>query len=999
MEGFFILTGLALAVIAFVLPIVALVLANKARSENAELRLRLIRLGQEIQDLRGAGPPAAPSPAVPIPPSPAVPAAPAPVPPAAVWPATATPPPSAPAPKPATPPPLVIPPRVPGTRATSPPPVPTRAPAATAPRRPINWEQFMGVKMLAWLGGLALFLGAAFFLKVSIERGWIPPALRAALGFVAGAGLLVGGLWSAGRRYATTGHSLCATGVVTLYAVTFSCRALYHFPFFGVIPTFAVMALITATAFLLAVRLRAQVIAVLGLLGGFLTPVLLSTGVDNPLGLFGYVTLLDLGLLAVALRCRWHHLAVLAAIGTAALQVGWAATFFSLAKLPVAVAVCLLFVALFTAAVGAARRFQGASDWLVAAAVVTAVTALGFSIFFTGLSAVAARPGWVLGNVLGADCGLLAVALLHPRALRLHVVAGLAVLAVAALWIAWAATNALLPWALGFVFLFAALHTVFPFVARRFQPGVDERSVVGIFAPVGLLVLLLPVLQFESVSWVLWPAVLLLNLVALAAAVVSRMILALAVAIVVTLGVLGIAITRVPAGGGLLELGLTAGFALFFVAAATWALRRLGGEFQANAGRLDAMLPRLPGAAAAMPFVLLVMLVTRLALVDPSPVFGVALLLDVLVLGLVAVTRQGSLAIAGLIGTLLVEYAWFDAHGPMSANIVALLWFAGFAALFLVFPFAARTRVLTSQSPWAAAALALPLHFYLLHHALALVWPNDVGGVLAAVCALPPLVGLLLLLRWIPADAPFRLNRLAWFGAAGLFFITLVFPLQFSRQWITLGWALEGAALLWLFHRIPHPGLRVAGVGLSVAVFVRLILNPAIFAYASRGEAPVFNWILYTYGLASLCAFAGARLLAPPRDRVLGVRAPALLATIGTILAFALVNLEIADYFAPAGAPLELEFSANFARDMCYTIAWSLFAFILLAAGIMRRLRAARYAAIALLGIAILKLFLRDLSRLDQLYRVGAFMAVAVVAIAASFLYQRFLRTVEEKAQ
>ena len=44
-----------------------------------------------------------------------------------------------------------------------------------------------------------------------------------------------------------------------------------------------------------------------------------------------------------------------------------------------------------------------------------------------------------------------------------------------------------------------------------------------------------------------------------------------------------------------------------------------------------------------------------------------------------------------------------------------------------------------------------------------------------------------------------------------LFFITLIFPIQFSHQWITIGWALEGAALLWLFHRVPHPGLRLVG--------------------------------------------------------------------------------------------------------------------------------------------------------------------------------------------
>ena len=71
------------------------------------------------------------------------------------------------------------------------------------------------------------------------------------------------------------------------------------------------MVLITATACVVAVALEAQVVALLGMLGGFLTPALIYTGQDNPLGLFGYIALLDAGLLAVALHRRWHYLGAL----------------------------------------------------------------------------------------------------------------------------------------------------------------------------------------------------------------------------------------------------------------------------------------------------------------------------------------------------------------------------------------------------------------------------------------------------------------------------------------------------------------------------------------------------------------------------------------------------------------------------------------------------------------------------------------------------------------
>ena len=75
---------------------------------------------------------------------------------------------------------------------------------------------------------------------------------------------------------------------------------------------------------------------------------------------------------------------------------------------------------------------------------------------------------------------------------------------------------------------------------------------------------------------------------------------------------------------------------------------------------------------------------------------------------------------------------------------------------------------------------------------------------------------------------------------------------------------------------------------------------------------------------------------------------------------------------------------------MTYSIAWALFALVLLVPGLIKRIAPARYAALGLLGVTLLKLFFHDLAKLAQLYRVGALLGVAVIAIVASFLYQRF---------
>jgi uncharacterized membrane protein len=303
--------------------------------------------------------------------------------------------------------------------------------------------------------------------------------------------------------------------------------------------------------------------------------------------------------------------------------------------------------------------------------------------------------------------------------------------------------------------------------------------------------------------------------------------------------------------------------------------------------------------------------------------------------------------------------------------------------LFTVFPFLFRREMADRTLPWAVSALAGPVHFAIVYRLVKAAWPNPVMGLLPVAFAVLPLIGLVVIAR---GESGKRLSQLAWLGGAALFFVTLIFPIQFDRQWITVGWALEGVALLWLFRRVPHNGLRWVGSGLLCVAFARLALNPSVLDYHLRSATAIWNWYLYAYGIVAVCLFVGARLVAGWK------KATPLLATLGTVLAFLLLNIEIADYFmAPGTRALTFEFSGSFGRDMTYSIAWALFALALLVAGIVRKLPAARYASLALLGVTLLKLFFHDLARLSQLYRIGAFIGVAVILLIASFLYQRFV--------
>src|SRR5688572_6008923 len=267
MEIVGVLLVLGLVVVVFILPIAAFIRSGRAAREAGQLNARIALLERELARLRTAqeaalaalkasaeavssGSRPEPGPADPQaaatppevreqPPQPQVPQLPPPLRPQVVPIPTVRP--ALPTARMSAGPAPVIPPVIP--------PIPLRQPAFNFEKLKgsLNWEQFMGAKLFAWLGGFALFLAVAYFVKYSFDHDLIPPAVRVALGFLVGIGLVVGGVVLRRKEYTITAHTLCATGILILYSVTFACRAVYHFAFFDVVPTFVLMALVTAT--------------------------------------------------------------------------------------------------------------------------------------------------------------------------------------------------------------------------------------------------------------------------------------------------------------------------------------------------------------------------------------------------------------------------------------------------------------------------------------------------------------------------------------------------------------------------------------------------------------------------------------------------------------------------------------------------------------------------------------------------------------------------------
>jgi uncharacterized membrane protein len=156
------------------------------------------------------------------------------------------------------------------------------------------------------LGVVILVMGIGFFLKYSIDNGLIAPTGRVALAVLTGAGLLVAGVRSLGGKYHVMGQGLIGAGIATLYFSIFAALNFYHL--INATTAFALMALITVSAGVMAVRFDSLLIAVLGILGGYGTPIMLASGETNFVGLFSYMLLLGFGILGISIRKNWHLL-------------------------------------------------------------------------------------------------------------------------------------------------------------------------------------------------------------------------------------------------------------------------------------------------------------------------------------------------------------------------------------------------------------------------------------------------------------------------------------------------------------------------------------------------------------------------------------------------------------------------------------------------------------------------------------------------------------------
>jgi len=1072
-------------------------------------------------------------------------------------------------------------------------------------------ERLVGVRLFSAVAGIALVFAAVFFLRYSIDQGWLQPPVRVAIGVLVGIALLVVCELKAARRYELLANVMDAAAVAILFATFFAAHSLWNL--ISGTTAFGLLALVTLTAVLLAIRRESLFIAVLGLLGGFSTPILLSTGENRPIPLFAYLLLLNVGLAWVAYRNRWPVLSVLTLIFTTLYQWGWVARYLDAAQVPLAIAIFSVFplvgygVLMVARARAANRDQEGDSfEWTMLAGAVLPVV---FALYLALGRQYSEHYALIFGWMLVIDAGLLALTIAR-RLETLHAIGAVTTVIAVVTWTATAYVPSSVFAVTGFVAAFIALYLAAPVIADRFDEpfdGLGRHALIAaplLLIPLGVMITVEPraasplvifpafLALFAAIAWraiaeqlsrlyyigvviagftvaawmsrylspdtvrsahVVYGAFAALYLAVphaarrfgapLTSAAGPALVLLFAqfqVAYFAKPDVAGVAVWAVTAflivmnTGVLIESAIARLTILAWVGGAiTWVVLVLWWQYGAPAAGLLSTLmvilalslamlgghfarlrwlpphdpdapesaPALWSALAGYPFLFAIAANFAWA-APPWPLFG-ALALMVLAFGTAAKAASNpaihfvsitmaALALvvwrqvaqqAGLVHTPVAAFgalvafalAWIvvmrrfaavaatatatviviaelnlaammdappapslpialGAHVAAMAILLALVtryvwpWGASATAVlgglaaasillpyppvgrdvllyagviyapFALYPFVLGRRAREERDPYVAALIAGAWCFLVARRGMALAELEWMVGIVPVLLGAVTTLHLSQLLRIQPSGER-DLGRLALVAGAALAFLTVAIPLQLRHQWITIGWALEGAAVAWLYTRIPHRGLLLMCVGLFAAVFVRLGLNPDVFMYEPRGETRILNWYLYTYAIAAAAMGTAAWFLSKTDDLLADSlpRPRHLLPAAAGMLLFMLLNIEIADYYS-TGPEILFRFGSSIQQDLTYTIAWLVFGIITLAAGIVARARPARIAAVVLIAITAFKCFLYDLSSLGGLYRVGAFIGLAISLTLVSVVLQKYVLAPEKEA-
>jgi len=228
--------------------------------------------------------------------------------------------------------------------------------------------------------------------------------------------------------------------------------------------------------------------------------------------------------------------------------------------------------------------------------------------------------------------------------------------------------------------------------------------------------------------------------------------------------------------------------------------------------------------------------------------------------------------------------------------------------------------------------------------------------------------------------------------AAAIAFITIAIPLKLDAHWITIGWLIESAVLLFVAVKSEAHFLRIfAGCTLALGV-CRLLFIDNFNVHTLVFNARFATFLVAIAIMAGIVA-AGERFVSDremPFVKLAGIALNVLALVALTSEAEGYFSRQIAETYQHHGINMyEVTRQLEIARDFSFSAIWIVYGAALMVAGFWKRSAFIRWQAMVLLAVTIGKVFIYDSRELQQIYRILSFIALGVMLMAISYAYDR----------
>jgi uncharacterized membrane protein len=347
------------------------------------------------------------------------------------------------------------------------------------------------------------------------------------------------------------------------------------------------------------------------------------------------------------------------------------------------------------------------------------------------------------------------------------------------------------------------------------------------------------------------------------------------------------------------------------------------------------------------------------------------------------------LDLPALLATHLYFWAWYSAFYSPDQLWSTLLFVFVFCGMFLSVPV---TRAQRSGIVTGAHTVLVPANagFTMLAFAT-LLWAEHRWTLTLLTLALAGVH--LAASRLVPVREG-RADVRLLLGGVACTLATLAIPIRLDGAWVTLAFAIQGALLIWSGFHIGVLSMRRLGFVLCLVAGLSVVSMPA----GRNGDVWVVLNARFIAEVVTIACFAVALWTASGHRPAFGSLEPVLFAALGvaiTVLVIWSLTGEVRLYFRPpadGGSP-----GNSLAEGLSISVLWACCAAALMVAGIGRQVASLRWQGLGLFGLTIVKVFVSDISFLSGIYRVASSVALGVVLLVVSFLYQRGVKAAESE--